>query len=324
MKKCIALTLALLLAWSLAACQNAPVDPPASTPGDDPLDDEPWHGGHEDIPTIPTYTDYLQYIVANAHKLPENFVHYAGVSGFGDFNFAVFTSDITTTDVDLEYAYSFVNEAGDRICDLSIYHAPEHPEVSYPEISLPNELTDLTNLQTTLTTQGADVILGEIMYRYAQSGVLSSIQWSVGDITFVLTGDFEKNQSNAHLEKWLNVNTAQGALQEFHINLATFWETPTGTAGGFDSASILVHEVITKKEFPLTVQDTATVLSVFNEGTWEECNTKTAADYMFILENGVWISYSSEAKLFNDRVNHYHLALTDAQGEMINALLGAK
>lgn len=63
------------------------------------------------------------------------------------------------------------------------------------------------------------------------------------------------------------------------------------------------------------------VLEIWNNAVWETDITKTYCDYCFIINDSIFIHYSSEAGLFNDPNRQRHLVVTDEQRLYFNAII---
>ena len=76
-----------------------------------------------------------------------------------------------------------------------------------------------------------------------------------------------------------------------------------------------------KPEFVLGEDETNKVISIFNDVDWQLDNTKTASDYVFILDDEYMIYYCSEHGIVNDEENKRHCKLSTEQKETLNMLI---
>ena len=91
----------------------------------------------------------------------------------------------------------------------------------------------------------------------------------------------------------------------------------------FFASAITVKNTENGMSVSLDEETVTKVISVLNESTWKNDNTKTYCPYIFNVDDRVNIYYSSEAGLFNDNNNGIHLVLTQSQKEYINSIINA-
>lgn len=91
----------------------------------------------------------------------------------------------------------------------------------------------------------------------------------------------------------------------------------------FFASAITVKNTENGMSVSLDEETVTKVISVLNESTWKNDNTKTYCPYIFNVDDRVNIYYSSEAGLFNDNNNGIHLVLNQSQKEYINSIINA-
>ena len=88
-----------------------------------------------------------------------------------------------------------------------------------------------------------------------------------------------------------------------------------------DSSTIVVKNLFTEEEIVIEGHVKDDVLSILNDSGWEKYQTKTLADYCFVIDD-TFLYYTVSQGLFNDRDQDMHLWLSEEQRAFINSLLG--
>ena len=96
---------------------------------------------------------------------------------------------------------------------------------------------------------------------------------------------------------------------------------PTVPHSLMEASTIVVKNLLTEEEIVLEGHVKDDVLSILNDSGWEKYQTKTLAEYCFVIDDTV-LYYTISQGLFNDRDQDMHLWLSEEQRLFINSLLG--
>ena len=96
---------------------------------------------------------------------------------------------------------------------------------------------------------------------------------------------------------------------------------PTVPHSLMEASTIVVKNLFTEEEIVLEGHVKDDVLSILNDSGWEKYQTKTLADYCFVIDD-TFLYYTVSQGLFNDRDQDMHLWLSEEQRAFINSLLG--
>lgn len=98
-------------------------------------------------------------------------------------------------------------------------------------------------------------------------------------------------------------------------------ETESPQPADIETASGIVTHVGTEDTYKLTMEEIEQITEIIENGNWNTEGTADCAnDYNFTI-NGETYSYHSECGTLNDNLNNRSLTATDAEKELINAVL---
>ena len=159
------------------------------------------------------YDEYVDFL--EKAKLPDYFISYEDLAGFGEFAGFLCPYDVERNGCD-QIFYSFVDETGTEF-SMYVEYIPKLPNdytKQIPEIDSKNiNASDMRTVNFNGTTAIKYSYQG-IEYVYSKYGTIMSMSWQYGDIRYILSGigDYPITDKDTAVNRLLNLETATAVI----------------------------------------------------------------------------------------------------------------
>lgn len=216
MKKHIRLLSIVFVLIMLVGCNVQKENDDASANSPDPSKNVITNEGERPTLCIEEYNEYLKLV--ESQVLPDAFVKYEAISGFGDFSSLVILSDFRNDEYST-YMYSLIDQTDTM---LNIYIEHEKEKATSSKI-ISETVVNKKDLRVISSNDTGKFETEGITYTYV-SGELLTVSWKDGNITYTISYDTKNDDitqkpinDTTMFGKLLNIETATAVISKIGV-----------------------------------------------------------------------------------------------------------